>query len=453
MVQAVLHIDDTRIALATPGTPADVCYAEPAFCWINGNSMTTGEHARRVQRKHPRLVKDRYVYRLSTEPLADTRFDQLTPADLLAEQLEHAVAKSPSPITSLVLATPGYMATDNLGVLLGVCQALSLPVRGLVDASVAAVRSEAPERAIVQVNLGLHAAVVSSISVSGGSASLVRHEVLDGHGVLAIRNNIATAVAAAFVKQSRFDPLHDAESEQLLDAQLDTWFAAIEGRDELVLELPFAGTTHQATLAGVDFMAAFSAHYQRIADSIRAAYGSGQPLLVQLGAGCQLPGIEEFIQARTGSIVMRLPVDATIDGALARRSEIESTGAGQLVTQLPLDQAPLKIEPVATERSAQAPTHLLVAAEAHPIGLEPISIGTGSQAGSRRITVEGATAGVSQNHCAVRFEGEHCVVTDHSRYGTFLNGHAISGSAVLQSGDILRVGTPGEEFRLIRVHH
>ena len=44
-----------------------------------------------------------------------------------------------------------------------------------------------------------------------------------------------------------------------------------------------------------------------------------------------------------------------------------------------------------------------------------------------------------------------CVVTDHSRYGTFLNGHRINGSASLQAGDVIRIGTPGVELRLISV--
>jgi hypothetical protein len=38
---------------------------------------------------------------------------------------------------------------------------------------------------------------------------------------------------------------------------------------------------------------------------------------------------------------------------------------------------------------------------------------------------------------------------DHSRHGTALNGHPINGSAVLQAGDTVTVGTPPVEIRLI----
>ena len=41
------------------------------------------------------------------------------------------------------------------------------------------------------------------------------------------------------------------------------------------------------------------------------------------------------------------------------------------------------------------------------------------------------------------------IVTDHSRFGTSLNGHAIDGSAILQVGDILSLGSPPRELQLI----
>ena len=60
-------------------------------------------------------------------------------------------------------------------------------------------------------------------------------------------------------------------------------------------------------------------------------------------------------------------------------------------------------------------------------------------------------AGVSRRHCVLRRENGQYIVEDLSRYGTWLNGSRIDRSAVLQAGDSLRVGTPGQEFRLIRV--
>ena len=56
---------------------------------------------------------------------------------------------------------------------------------------------------------------------------------------------------------------------------------------------------------------------------------------------------------------------------------------------------------------------------------------------------------MSRRHCVVSKDNGQLVINDFSRYGTFLNGHRIEGSAVLQTGDLIRIGTPGFEFRLI----
>ncbi|MDH3861072.1 MAG: FHA domain-containing protein, partial [Gammaproteobacteria bacterium] len=71
--------------------------------------------------------------------------------------------------------------------------------------------------------------------------------------------------------------------------------------------------------------------------------------------------------------------------------------------------------------------------------------------GERWLDLQQDMPGVSRRHCEIAFANGQCVVTDRSRYGTFLNGHRVDGSAVLQVGDVLRVGTPGVEMRMIFV--
>ena len=58
--------------------------------------------------------------------------------------------------------------------------------------------------------------------------------------------------------------------------------------------------------------------------------------------------------------------------------------------------------------------------------------------------------GVSRRHCSIEFRDAQVVVSDHSRFGTLLNGHAIDGAAILQAGDVLSLGNPPREFQLIR---
>jgi hypothetical protein len=93
----------------------------------------------------------------------------------------------------------------------------------------------------------------------------------------------------------------------------------------------------------------------------------------------------------------------------------------------------------------------LLGNNAVPVGGAALALGTHASEGERWLDLGPDVPGVSRRHCDISTIDGQCVVTDRSRYGTFLNGHRIDGSAVLQTGDVLRVGTPGVELRMIYV--
>ena len=117
---------------------------------------------------------------------------------------------------------------------------------------------------------------------------------------------------------------------------------------------------------------------------------------------------------------------------------------------LPWDQARVSVDADGSDHGAQ-PTHVLLGDHATPVGSTALVLGSHPAEGERWLDLRQDMPGVSRRHCEIATVNGQCVVTDHSRYGTFLNGHRIDGSAALQSGDVLRVGTPGVELRMISV--
>ena len=150
------------------------------------------------------------------------------------------------------------------------------------------------------------------------------------------------------------------------------------------------------------------------------------------------------------------PDDATARGLARRCPENRAGSAVTLVRHLPWDQSSIDVEPDDGSGGAR-PTHVLVGDRATPVGEVATVLGTQAVDGERwldrAIAVSSDMPGVSRRHCEIAVANGQCVVTDHSRYGTFLNGHRIDGSAVLQAGDVIRVGTPGVEMRMIFVEH
>jgi pSer/pThr/pTyr-binding forkhead associated (FHA) protein len=142
---------------------------------------------------------------------------------------------------------------------------------------------------------------------------------------------------------------------------------------------------------------------------------------------------------------------ATARGALARcRGEADPDNGIGLIRQLPWDQVAVDVRSERTEEEQSArPTHLLFEHMAYRIDESPLVLGSQTAEGERTVPLPAAMPGVSRRHCSIRNDNGQCVLEDYSRYGTFLNGHRIDGSAVLQVGDSVRLGSPGHELALI----
>jgi hypothetical protein len=441
------HINDAGISVLNAER---VLYREPGFALLDDDELTTGSRAFENARIKPRRIHNRFWSDLTTEALPDRRFQHLSAADLVSRQLEqiwNAVAGSGD---RLVVAVPAYMTGENLGLFLGIANELGVPVVGLVDAAVAATRREYRGAVPVHVDLGLHVATLSRLK-QGGQVQLDRSAVIDNSGMLALYDAWIRVISDAFVKQSRFDPLHTAETEQLLLDRLSDWLSAAAASDRVNLEIEYRGIAHSAALESLDLISAAGPVYQRIASQLRAIYRAEEAPAIQLSdRAARMPGLPDMLAARVGGEIFLLEPGATARGLLTRCRDMQRGDGGvTLIRQLPWDQSTVKIERDEAPVTAGQPTHLLFENTAYPIDARTLLMGSQPVAGERWIDLRGDMPGVSRRHCSIERSNGQCIVQDFSRYGTFLNGHKIDGSAVLQVGDLIRLGTPGYEFRLI----
>jgi hypothetical protein len=428
-----------------------VLYREPGFALLEDDGLTTGNAAFNNARIKPRRIHDHYWSNLRTDPLPDQRFQHLSAADLVGRQLEQIRDKTQGQGDRMVVAVPGYMNNENLGLFLGICNEIGLPVIALIDAAVAATRRQYSNASPVNVDLSLHASILTRIAQSG-HAQVEKSAIVESSGLVALYESWIKTISDAFVQQSRFDPLHTAETEQMLLDHIPRWLDRASSGGAVVLELEYGGITHKAELDALVLIAAAAPVYQRIVSQLRAMYRADETPAIQLtDRAARMPGLADMLKARVGGEVFLLETAATARGLLSRCRDMQA-GDSQisLIRKLPWDQAPVAVTPTeASSGGGGRPTHLLFENTAYAVGDSPLNFGTQIVAGERWVDLQQSMPGVSRRHCAVQVEGGQCVVRDFSRYGTFLNGHELDGSAVLQTGDLIRVGTPGFELRMI----
>lgn len=440
------HLNDAAI-LVTDNER--IVYHEPAFALLEDDHLATGNEAYENARLKPRRIQNHYWSELSTAPLADPRFQHMSTADLVSRQLEKIWRRVSSRGDRLALAVPPYMDSDKLGLLLGIALELEIPVVAMVDAAVAATRRHYKHAVPVHIDLSLHVAMLTRL-IQEGQVQVERAAIVDDGGLLKLFDNWLRIIAETFVQQSRFDPLHTAETEQVLQNSIWDWLSAAASAETVPMEVEYRGITHRAEVDSLDLVAAAAPVYQDIVSNLRALYRAEEVPAIQLSdRAARMPGLADTLKTRVGGEVFLLAPGATARGLLQRCREDRRGGGLTLARHLPWDQAPIEVQVSDAASMSGQPTHLLYGNYAHAVGVEPLVLGTQPAEGERWLDFQQEMPGVSRRHCVVRQENGQCVVTDHSRYGTFLNGHRIDGSAVLQAGDLIRVGTPGFELRLI----
>jgi hypothetical protein len=443
-----IHINDASITLLNG---EQIAYREPGFALLGDAELRTGSAAFEQSRINPRGINHRYWSNLDTQPFADKRFQHLSAADLASQQLEDVWKHAPEGTKELVVAVPAYMPAQSLGLFLGIAGELNMPVVGMVDAAVAATRREYKNAVPVHIDLSLHATTLTRLA-QPGMVQTERSEIIEGCGVISLFDAWLHTVANAFVQQSRFDPLHTADTEQLLLNRMAGWLTQASRQDNVDMELDFAGKSYEASIDSLTLIGAAAPLYEQIASKLRALYRADDTPAIQVTDRIsRLPGLADMLKARVGGEVFILEPGATARGALARcRGNADAAAGVSLLRQLPWDQAAIDIGQHTNEQStAGVPTHVLHESIAYSIGNSALILGSQDSEGERAISLGSDMPGVSRRHCSMSRQNGQCVLEDHSRYGTFLNGHRIDGTSVMHVGDSLRIGSPGYEFQLI----
>jgi hypothetical protein len=445
MPYAALELNDASLAIARDGK---LVLPGPGYAAAAGGTLHFGDDARGRIRAAPRQASRRYWSELSESPLPQPILACTSSADLVHAHLARLWELCAGSDGAVLATMPGWSAAQ-LGLLLGIARDIGMPVAGLVDPAVAASRSPYAGRALWHLHATLDAAWVTRIEQNGGAA-LGQRERIERCGAAALERGCAEFLARRFVECSRFDPLHDAASEQQLYDRLPAWLAAAARQERVDLSLEHHGNRFDAWTGATDLRSCVGRVCEPLTRTLRGLVSPREPsVLLVHHRLADFPGFIDLLARLPACVPVLLEPGAAARGALRVRAA-GGNGAGlRLITALPWDQAAGEIPGSRPAAAPSAPTHVVFAGRAWRLGEEPVQIGTALDSGEYGILVEARVQAVSRRHCTIRMQDGQAVLHDQSRYGTLLNGHRIEGSAVLQAGDVLSIGQPALDFDLI----
>lgn len=451
-----LELIDSGLTLAQrQGREVTIIDEVPGVAVLEEQQTMTGAQAQARVRLKPLLAQTNYWRGLSTSPLKRPSRLVQTPADLAFAQADTLLRGRDG--EGVLLAVPAGYSREQLGLLLGVINETGVPVLGLVDAALAACSMQPAPPRILHLDLELHQALLTVLEYAGGDRGLKRsrYEILPQHGVLAIQQTLMRFSADLFVRKTRFDPLHEASSEQRLFDLLPQWLAQLSEQDRLTATMSFGERPLELEIEREQLVAALEPHYAQLLRLVQSARIAGMPIELRVSERvASLPGLLDRLRSLRECAVHVLPRGAAALGALEHESAIRRTpDTLALLYQLPIGSAAEpSADPSAPDVTPAAlrPTHVLFQGRAWRITEQPLMIGWAVEQ-ARSLILPSASPGLSRTHCTLVRHNGSVLIEDHSTYGSFVNEERVSGRTPLTVGDRLRLGTPGVTLDLIQL--
>ena len=446
-----IELDDRSVSFARDGR---VLSSAPSAVWDGSTGDLPGANAWSGLRRHPTAASTRHLGSLLSQPVATDR----TVALVAAELVRRLAAQAPTAEERVWMAVPARASAQGLSAMLAIARSLSLPVDGFVDSAVASVAALGLERSAIVLEVGMHHAAATYIDRDGAQVRRRRTVISERGGLLSFYQGWLELVSTTMVKQTRFDPLHDAATEQQLFDSLAGWAreAADQGSANAVLTK--GAERFEVALTRDQFAQAGQSLHRELVRLLHELRPAGAPVTLVVPAVIgQLPGLHDELEQFVDCELVSLPEGfAALAISKLDLPERTSDDPVRLLRRLPVSEGPGENTAVgrgtlSTRHGRNvSPSHLLLNGQVYALGVESIVIGR-LPAGPRTIALPDGLAGVSRRHCTLAPEGDELVLLDHSSFGTYVNGERVAERVRVRAGDRVRLGDPGVELALIAV--
>ena len=433
-------------------------FESPGFALPEKNRLIVGAAAEGKAHLYPRQILNHFWDPLNIELLEQPNPFAQNHAEVAFEHFARIWEAVKHRGDEMVIAVPGFYSREQLGLILGISQELGIPVKGFVPLALAAVPERLPEGLLLHLDLHLHRFEVTRLE---RTERLSQKDSIssEGNGLSKLYRKWVDAIAEEFVRSTRFDPLHQAATEQMLYDRLPGILSQLCQNPRVYFEMPGGSKVYRITL-NRDLLSQKGApvyeEMHRLVGRFCDRYGRTEPgtILMLTDRLARLPGLKALLAGIENNRVIELEPGAAALGILKFYRPLFEQQTGKnapfLTSRASPAEAPQSSEEPRTDLERQPrPTHILYRNFAHPITEAPLIIGLQNFGGESGIQIQGQIAGVAQKHFAVQLQGNQVVLNNYSTHGTFVDEQPVTDKTTLRLGQTLRVGTPGETLRLI----
>ena len=438
----------------------------PGFALPGKNGFRMGRVAERNAHLKPRYIVHNFWDQLNTEPLKQPGFERINHSELAYAHLKQIWETVKQPGDAAIIAVPGFFSQEQLGLILGIAKELSMPVKGFVPIALAASSKSYLKHLLLFLDAHLHRFEITALAQKDRLYP-IHTESLTRSGLYQIHTDFVSIVSDTFVQQTRYDPFHQAASEQELYNRLPALIKEIQSHTSTYFQMTAGAQTHRIRLTPNPFVEKIKSVFHEICqiiDNLRKQYGeSNVPVVLQVTHRARrLFGFKDVLGSVPDIPIVSLQPGAAAFGALQLADQFSDRRGARLLSSRTwlADRTEASEKPVSDDERKIRPTHLLYRNLAYPLTTRPLVIGKGVKGAAPdllKICSEDNTDEMPVKYCTIRLQGDDAWLVDHGKDDIFVDENRVSQTAILKLGQHIRVGPPSESnhenIHLEKIHH
>ena len=436
----------------------------PGYALAKKAQLLVGKTAEHEAHLYPNLIQHRFWDQLNRDPLKKAVGPAQNYAEIAYAHMKMIWERVRFYGSEMIIIVPGFMNREQLGLLLGITQELSIPVKGLVTHAAAAPSHPLPDARLFYLDIHLHRTELTFLDQTSG---LCQGEpiLLDEAGLMGLNRLWVDALAEEFVRNTRFDPLHKAATEQELYDRIPGMMRHLEDNASMSCEMRSRHTVHHVTVTRDLFVKRTEPFLNRLRDLILSTLedkgGRAAPLALMLSARfSHLPGVAEFTQSLSACRSIPLESGACALNLIRQQEQYEipthASGVSLITSRSwevssqyrsEWDEQTKNLIQDGRPKGNLIPTHFLYDNRAYPITKSSFWVGRDLPHSSKFLQIK--SQGVSTKHCSIQRIGTQVLVTDTSEKGTYLDGKRMEDPTPVALGQTIQLGDSGETIRFI----
>jgi len=248
----ILYISDNNLRLQSfaENSPLSLVRSQ-GYAWFKDDQVIFDTDKVNAPIKFCRLAPEqmntRYWQQCEKSSIGNNAAGMRNAADILWKHISEL--KKQNNIERLVLVVPSHYQSSNLQLLLGVIQSLEINVTGIINGALLALKNKLDsDGRIVHLDVQLHQTAASYIDVKSGIAKLGDVEIIQSVGIQAMHDALLKTLQAHFIQNDRFDPLHNAETEQQLFDNLSDIALQVNQSAKAVVNVEFQNQLYSTSI-------------------------------------------------------------------------------------------------------------------------------------------------------------------------------------------------------------